>query len=306
MLLSTLSNNLSAWIIFNICCIALIVWDLGVWHKKPHIPSYKEALGWSFGYFICALIFALWIAWYESAHWATTFLTGYAIEKSLSIDNVMVIALIFQMLHIPLPYQHRILFLGLMGALVMRGILISLGAIFMARYSWIIYVFGAFLIFTGLKMLFQTTSLNLKETWLWKLLNRFLPISSTLKGEVFIIVENGKKYASPLLVALIFIEMSDLIFAIDSIPAIFAITHDPFIVYSSNVFALLGLRSLYFLIAGSMDQFTYLKFALALILVYVGLKMVHIINIGALYSLLIIVGSVATSIIASIYVRRNL
>ena len=272
----------------------ILALDLGVLNRKAHVVSIREALTFTIGLVILALCFNGVVYLLYENHWlglgatvdkvdgvvndgrlaAVKFLTGYVIELSLSADNVFVIAMIFQYLRVPPQYQHRVLFWGILGALVMRGGMILLGTALIARYHWILYLFGAFLVFTAARMLFaKDDGGDPADSLVMRWLRRFFPITPTYHEQHFVIVEHGKRILTPLAVALVLVETTDLVFAVDSIPAIFAITTDPFLVFTSNVFAILGLRSLYFALAGAIEKFRYLKVSLAAILGLVGVKM---------------------------------
>ena len=273
------------WIVFTLIVLGMLAIDLGVFHRKAHAVSVREALGWSVVWIALALLFdaGIYYFWhliapgsiYGNADAALAFLTGYLIEKSLSVDNIFVFVLIFSYFAVPAIYQHRILFWGVLGALIMRGILIGLGAALIEQFHWIIYLFGAFLIFTGIRMAFHDdVEIHPEHNPLVKLVRRFLPVTPYYVEDKFI-VRTGKALAvTPLLLVLLIVESTDLVFAVDSIPAIFAVTTDPFLVYTSNVFAILGLRSLYFVLAGVIEKFHYLKIGLSAVLVFVGAKMV--------------------------------
>ena len=283
-----------AWVGFLGFVGALLALDLGVFNKKAHAPSMKEALLFTGGVMVLAIMFTalVWVGYHN--HWlglgnhldavdgrvndgrlaAVKFLTGYVIELSLSMDNVFVIALIFQHLRIPTHLQHRVLFWGILGALAMRGAMIGVGAALVARYHWVLYLFGAFLVYTGIRMLLTTGEEDAPgETWVMRRLRRTFPITEDFHGSHFTVKLNGRMWLTPLAVALVLVETTDLIFAVDSIPAIFAITADPFLVFTSNVFAILCLRSLYFGLAGLIERFKYLKVSLSVILALVGVKM---------------------------------
>ena len=283
-----------AWLGFLAFVGALLALDLGVFNKKAHAPSMKEALLFTGGVMVLALMFTalVWVGYHN--HWlglgnhvdavdgrvndgrlaAVKFLTGYVIELSLSMDNVFVIALIFQHLRIPTHLQHRVLFWGILGARAMRGAMIGVGAALVARYHWVLYLFGAFLVYTGIRMLFTTSEEDAPgETWVMRKLRKSFPITEEFHGSHFTVTLNGRMWLTPLAVALVLVETTDLIFAVDSIPAIFAITADPFLVFTSNVFAILCLRSLYFGLAGLIERFKYLKVSLSVILALVGVKM---------------------------------
>jgi tellurite resistance protein TerC len=290
----------TAFILFNMAILALLALDLGVLHKKPTAPSRTESLVWSLIWLGLSLLFAVWIWFTKGSHDALLFLTAYTVEKSLSVDNVMVFAIIFQGLAIPVMYQHRVLFWGIFTALIFRAIMIFLGALLIQKFHWVLYVFGGFLIITGIKLLWikqEGESFQTNPTWLF--LKKHLPLSETLHGQKFWIrcQQSGKRLATPLMAALILVEISDIIFAVDSIPAVFAITTDPFLVYTSNVFAILGLRSLYFLLAHALGAFPYLKKGLALILCFVGCKMLGILSVTPGVSLTVILGIMGASIL---------
>lgn len=298
--MTSYAHSLLPWIIFNIFVGFLLALDLGLFHKKSHTPTYGEALKWSSLWVVLALLFAGWISYDQNIEWGTLFLTGYVIEKSLSLDNIMVFAIIFQTLKIPIQYQHKVLFWGIIGALGLRFIMIWGGVLLLQKFHFVIYIFGGLLIFSGLKIFFASSQTNdMQEGWAWRLLQKILPIYKDYEGQKFLIRQKGKVFATPLLMALILIELSDIVFAVDSIPAIFSITQDPFIIYTSNVFAILGLRSLYFLLANAMNHLRFLKKGLALILCFVGLKMLSFIKIPTLYSLIIILMILGGAALAS-------
>jgi len=263
------------WVGFNAFILAMLALDLGVFHRKSHVVSFRESLTWTGVWITLALLFNAGVWYYAGAQKGLEFFTGYVIEKSLSVDNVFVFALLFSYFTVPAKYQHKVLFWGILGALVMRAIMIFLGAALISRFSWVIYVFGAFLILTGLKMIFKRAEeIHPERNPVVRLFKRMMPVTAEYRQDKFFIRENGVLMATPLFVVLLLVEFSDLVFAVDSIPAIFAITNDPFIVYTSNVFAILGLRSLYFSLAGVMDKFHYLKIGLGVVLAFVGVKMI--------------------------------
>jgi len=304
----TITHGPLAWGVFNIFVLAMLAIDLGVFHRKSHEVKIKEALVWSAIWISLALLFNLGLYYFEGSKVALEFLTGYLIEKSLSVDNIFVFILVFSYFAVPAKYQHKVLFWGIIGALVMRAILIVVGAALLAKFHWIIYIFGGFLIFTGLKMLFAgENKMNPENSWIVRLLKKFVPVSSTYDGDHFFFRKNGVLWATPLFVVLLVVEATDLVFAVDSIPAIFAVTTDPFIVYTSNVFAILGLRSLYFALAGMVDKFRYLKVGLSFVLMFVGIKMsiVGFYKIPIVLSLLVIVGILTVSVLASLLIRSK-
>lgn len=267
-------HSIWLWIGFTVFVVLVLALDLGVFHRKAHVVTFKEAMTWVCVWVTLATIFGIGIWVMEGQEKSLEFFTGYLIEQSLSVDNVFVFALLFAHFKVPALYQHRVLFWGVLGAIVMRALMIGAGAALIHRFEWIIYIFGAFLIFTGWKMLAKKDEeLHPEDNPLIKYIQRFMPVTPTYHGEKFTIRQNGRLYATPLLVVLICVEFSDVIFAVDSIPAIFAVTKDPFIVYTSNIFAIMGLRSLYFALGGMMNKFHYLGLALGIILIFIGIKM---------------------------------
>jgi tellurite resistance protein TerC len=291
------------WVGFNIFVLLMLALDLGVFNRKAHVISVKEALIWSAVWISLALIFNAGLWYYEGEEIALQFLAGYLIEKSLSVDNLFVFILLFSYFKVASDLQHKVLYWGILGALIMRAILILVGAILIAKFHWIIYIFGAFLIFTGVKMALSKDDEDAPtENFVVKLFRRFMPVVHEYHGGKFFIKQEGRTFATPLFIVLIIVETTDLVFALDSIPAIFAVSRDPFIVYTSNVFAILGLRSLYFALAGVMNMFHYLKLGLAVILSFVGLKMVlsDVIKLPITVALGVIAGVLAISVIASL------
>ena len=292
------------WIGFNLFVLAMLAIDLGVFHRKSHTVGFKEALGWTAAWIALALSFNLGVWHFAGGAKALEFFTGYVIEYSLSADNVFVFALLFSYFAVPAHYQHKVLFWGIMGALVMRLGMILLGAALIAKFAWIIYVFGAFLVVTGIKMLLKSDEeIHPERNPLVRLFKRFFPVAPAFRGDRFFIRENGVLMATPLFVVLLMVEFTDVIFAVDSIPAIFAVTTDSFIVYTSNVFAILGLRSLYFALAGVMDKFHYLKTGLGVVLSFVGVKMLlahTAYKIDTLVSLGVIVAILSAAVAASL------
>ncbi len=311
---------------FTAFVLLLLSLDLGVFHRKAHAVSIKEATVWSVIWISLALVFnfllyryALWkfpqderlmslpdfnpdlAAWTVSLE----FLTGYIVEKSLSVDNIFIFVMVFAYFAIPTKYQHRVLFFGIIGALVFRAIFIAMGSVLM-QFHWVIYLFGGFLIITGLKMMFMPEKeINPEKNFLIRLFKRFMPVTNSIEGQSFFVKKNNVWFATPLFIALLFLELTDIIFAVDSVPAIFAITDEPLIVFTSNIFAILGLRSLYFMLAGAIEKFYLLKYALSIILVFVGLKMIWLNDLFGgkfpiSYSLGIILGVLGISIVASL------
>ena len=292
------------WIGFNVFVLAMLALDLGVFHKKAHVVTFKESITWTVVWISLAMVFNYGIYHYMGPQKGLEFFTGYVIEKSLSVDNVFVFALLFSYYAVPALYQHKVLFWGILGALIMRAIMIFLGAALIERFTWIIYVFGAFLILTGIKMIVKREEeIHPEQNPLVRWFKKLMPVTSDYRGDKFFVRENGIRMATPLFIVLLLVEFSDLIFAVDSIPAIFAVTKDPFIVYTSNVFAILGLRSLYFSLAGVMDKFHYLKIGLGVVLTFVGVKMLlghTAYKIDTLVSLGVIVAVLALSVIFSL------
>jgi tellurite resistance protein TerC len=291
------------WAGFVAFVLAMLAIDLGVFHKKAHEVSLKEAGAWTAVWVALALVFNLGVyAWFGPER-ALEFTTGYLIEKALAVDNIFVFVVIFSTFAIPAIYQHRVLFWGVLGALVMRAAFILAGGAFLQRFHWAIYVFGAVLAITGVKLLLQRNEeLHPEKNPVVRGFQKLLPVTHQLHGGKFTILEKGRRYATPLLLALVAVEVTDVIFAVDSIPAIFAITTDPFIVFTSNIFAILGLRSMYFFLAGVITKFTYLKVGLSFVLIFVGMKMLlmdlYKVPIGV--SLGIIAGILGLSVVASL------
>lgn len=304
------------WLSFVGIVVALLSFDLGVLHKDDHEIGVRESLLLSAGYISVALIFGAWVWWYLGAQSGMDYYTGFMIEKSLSMDNVFVIALIFSFFAIPRQYQHRVLFWGILGVIVLRALMIGLGATLVSQFSWVLYLFGAFLIFTGIKMwIIADHTPDIASNPLLKFLKRHMRVTDGLRGNAFWVRETDpqtgrlERFATPLLLALVLVEFVDLIFAVDSVPAIFAITTDPFIVYTSNIFAILGLRALYFALAAMIHRFKYLKYALALVLVFIGSKIFLVGIIGkipALISLSVTLGLITGGVLVSLWKTREL
>jgi len=299
-------ERLVLWIAFNVFVLGMLAIDLGIFHRKAHTVSIKEASIWSAVWILLALVFNLGIYFVWGQDKALEFLTGYVIEKSLSVDNLFVFLMIFQYFATPAIYQHRILFWGIVGALFMRAIFIATGAALLENFHWMIYVFGAFLIITGMKMLLQGDhKLDPQKNPVVRLFQRWIPLTNEYQGQRFFVRKEGKINATLLMLVLVVVETTDVIFAVDSIPAIFAITRDPFIVYTSNVFAILGLRALYFMLAGVMEMFVYLKVGLSFVLCFVGAKMLIVdlykIPIGT--SLGVVGGILILSVVVSLMVQ---
>jgi tellurite resistance protein TerC len=301
------------WTIFVAAILVFLALDLGVFHRKAHVVGFREAFIWTAIWFVVAICFGLFIAPEFVEKWGkeekAQFITGYIIELSLSMDNVFVIALIFAYFGVGLQFQHRVLFWGILGALLMRGLMIWMGAELISRFHWMIYVFGGFLVFTGIKMLAadDNDDVEPEKNPAVRLARKFFPISPSFDGSKFMTIHEGKKMLTPLALVLLMVETTDVIFAVDSIPAIFAVTQDPFIVFTSNVFAILGLRSLYFVLAGAIDYFRFLKVGLSIVLVFIGAKM--LINpwyhIDTTHSLIIVAGIIGGSILISLLVGKK-
>ncbi len=296
-------DNLGWWVGFNAFVLAMLALDLGVFHRKAHVVRVKEALVWSAVWIGLALVFNALVYYTRGQEAALQFLTGYVIEKTLSVDNIFVFVLIFACFRVPAIHQHKILFWGILGALVMRAIFIALGITLIEKFHWMIYVFGVILVVTGIRIAMEKDKeIHPENNPMLKLFRRFVPVTDTYEGAKFFIRQSGKLMATPMFVTLIVVETTDVIFAVDSIPAILAISSDPFIVYTSNAFAILGLRSLYFALAGAMVLFHHLHYGLAAILVFVGAKMIlsDIYHIPILVSLVVIAVAIAASIGASV------
>ncbi len=262
------------WIGFHVFIFVMLALDLGVFHRKSHTVSMREALSWSAVWIALALAFNAGVYFLRGPDSALEFLAGYLLEESLSVDNLFVFLLVFSYFKVPSDYQHKVLFWGIIGALVMRALFIGVGAVLIAQFHWILYLFGVFLVITGVRMAFDKgDEVNPENNILVKLFRKFFSVKDSYVGENFFIIENGRRYATLLFIVLIIVEATDILFAVDSIPAVFAVTQDPFIVYTSNIFAILGLRSLYFALAGIMNLFHYLKFGLSIILSFIGVKM---------------------------------
>ena len=296
------------WGIFVTAVLFFLALDLGVFHRKAHVVGFREALSWSILWFTLAICFGVFIAPQMVENWGVAerdeFITGYIIELSLSMDNVFVIALIFSYFRVPLQYQHRVLFWGILGALIMRGIMIWLGTELINRFQFVLYILGAFLLFTGIKMIFSRDDdeIEPEKNPAIRLARRFFPVTHHFEGQKFLTKLDGRTALTPLALVLVMVETTDLIFAIDSIPAIFGVTTNPFIVFTSNVFAILGLRSLYFVLAGAIGFFRYLKVGLSLVLCFIGFKMLIMpwLHVETKLSLMIVATIIFTSILMSL------
>lgn len=298
-----MSNEIWFWVGFNAFVIAMLALDLGVFHRKAHAVKIKEALLWAALWISLALIFNVIVYFWKGPGKALEFLTGYLIEESLSVDNLFVFLMIFSYFNVPARYQHTVLFWGILGAVIMRAIFIFAGVALINKFHWIVYVFGVFLIFTGIRLALQKErQIHPERNPVLRLFRRFMPVTNDYVEGKFFVKEAGKYFATPLFIVLLVVETTDVMFALDSIPAILAITSDPFIVYTSNVFAILGLRAIYFALAGIMQLFQYLSYGLALILVFVGVKMLlsGFIHIPVEIALGVVAGVLLISVVASI------
>jgi len=296
------------WILFNAFVLLMLALDLGVFHRKTHEVSVKEALTWTLVWVCLALIFNAIIFYWRGRQQALEFFTGYLIEKALSVDNIFVFIMIFTYFQIPSKYQHKVLFWGILGALIMRVIFIFAGVALIEKFHFTIYIFGALLIYTGYKMFYHNNAkIEPDKNPLIRFFKKFMPITPDLQEDNFFVKLNGKRFATPLFLVLILIETTDLIFAVDSIPAILAITQDQFIVYTSNVFAILGLRSLYFALSGVVHRFWLLSFGLAIVLVFVGIKMllIDLYKIPIELSLIFIAAIITGSIVLSLKIKKT-
>ena len=290
------------WAGFTLLVLALLALDLGVFHRREHAVRTREALIWTAVWIALALVFNAAVYHWFGPERALEFFTGYLIEKALSVDNIFVFIVIFTYFKVPPAYHHRVLFWGILGALVMRAVFILLGAALLQQFHWVIYIFGALLLITGTKMLSRAIEVHPERNPLFRLFTRVAPSVNDYRGARFTVTEGGRRYATPLLLVLICVEATDIVFAVDSIPAIFAITTDPFIVYTSNIFAILGLRALYFVLAGVMDKFHFLRTGLALVLGFVGVKMLltDLYKLPVGFSLTVVAALLGGSIAASL------
>lgn len=296
------------WIVFAAVVVAMLALDLGVFHRGARVIRFREALAWTAAWFTLAFLFMWGVYFWRGPGKALEFVTGYLIEWSLSVDNIFVFLLIFSYFAVPAAYQHKVLFWGILGAIVMRAILITVGVVMIQKVHWIIYVFGGFLIFTGIRLLWQgEAQIHPERNVMLRLTRRFAPLTESYEGDRFFVRRAARNLATPLLVVLLVVETTDIVFAVDSVPAVLAITTDPFIVYTSNVFAILGLRALYFVVAGIMDLFAYLRYGLSAILVFVGIKMVvgEVLEIPVQVALAVVAGILLLSILASLLWSRD-
>jgi tellurite resistance protein TerC len=291
------------WAGFIAFVLAFLALDLGVFHRHSHVVRFREAFGWTALWFCLACLFALALGPWRGRQEAAEFFTGYVIELSLSMDNVFVMALIFAYFRVPPEHQHRVLFWGILGALVMRGLMIGVGTALVARFHWTLYLFGAFLVYSGVKMLLASDAeVHPEKNPVLRMVRRIYPVSAEFHGQRMLVRLAGRQTLTPLALALVMVETADLVFALDSIPAIFAVTTKPFIVFTSNVFAILGLRSLYFVLAGALAYFRYLKYGLSVVLVFIGGKMLveHWLEIPTLWALATVALIISLSILLSV------
>ncbi len=295
-------HSTTAWVVFSLVVLGMLALDLGVFHRKAHKESMREALTWSIVWISVALLFNGGVFLAFGSQKGMEFLAAYLIEKSLSVDNIFVFVAIFTYFSVEARYQHRVLFWGIMGALVMRGIFIYAGIALIERFQWVTYLLGGFLVLTGLKFAKEETEIQPDRNPVVRFFREIVPVTATFRGQSFFVRENKRWLATPLMVVLLVVEITDVIFATDSVPAVLSVSRDPFIVYSSNVFAILGLRALYFVLAGAMVKFIYLRYGLAAILIFVGGKMlVHgFIHVPILVSLGVIAGLLSFSIYLSV------
>jgi tellurite resistance protein TerC len=291
------------WILFNLFVFLMLALDLGVFNRRPHTIGLREALAWSAGWIALAGAFAVVVLFWHGRAEALQFVTGYVIEVTLSVDNLFIFLVIFRYFKVPPEHQHKVLFWGILGALVMRGAFIAAGVELIQRFAWITYAFGALLVYSGLKLLRQgEQEFHPEKNPTLRLFRRLFPVTDAYEGDQFITRKGSKLYATPLLVVLLVVETSDILIAVDSVPAVLAITLNAFIVYTSNVFAILGLRSMYFALAGMLDLFHYLHYGLSVVLIFIGLKMIgsHYIHIPTEWALATVLSVLALSVIASL------
>jgi tellurite resistance protein TerC len=301
-------SNFYALLLFNLFVLAMLALDLGVFHRRAHVVSLREAVVWSAVWITLSLLFNLGVWLWRGPVPGLEFLTGYILEKSLSMDNVFVFAVIFAYMAVPAADQHKVLYWGVLGALVMRAAFIAAGVALISRFNWILYIFGAFLVFTGVRLFrHEHTEVHPERNPVVRLARRLFPVTKNYEGAAFFVRREGKRMATPLLLVLLMVETTDVLFATDSIPAVFSVTQDPFIVYTSNIFAILGLRALYFVLAGAITKFRYLRPGLSLILIFVGVKMlaVHYYKLPIALSLAIICAILVVAIGASLWERSK-
>lgn len=301
-------SDLSALLIFALFVLGMLALDLGLFHRRAHTVSLREAAFWSAFWIALSLAFNVGLYFWRGSQPALEFLTGYVLEKSLSMDNIFVFAVIFGYMRVAAEHQHKVLFWGIVGALVMRAAFIATGLALVSRFNWVLYIFGVFLLITGAKLLREKQAeFHPERSPVLRLARKFFPITEGYEGASFFVRREGRLFATPLLLVLLLVETTDVLFAVDSIPAIFAVTLDPFIVYTSNVFAILGLRALYFVLAGAIRKFRYLRAGLSLVLMFVGIKMliIHFYKLPILLSLGVICGILSVAILASLGVKED-
>jgi len=300
-----MANQVLLWGGFGAFVLTMLALDLGVFHRHAHVVRVKEALRWSAVWIGLALLFNIGVYFWRGTEVALAFLTGYLIEESLSVDNLFVFLMIFSYFSVPPIYQHKVLFWGILGALIMRATMIAVGVTLIQTFHWVLYIFGGFLILTGVKMVCQQhTEVHPEHNPVVRLFTRFMPVTAEYHAEKFFVTLDGRRFATPLFLVLLMVEATDLVFALDSIPAVLAVTTDPFIVYTSNVFAILGLRSLFFALSGLMGLFHYLRYGLAVVLTFIGAKMLlaDVYHLPIYVALGVVVGVLGLSVLASIFV----
>jgi tellurite resistance protein TerC len=298
-----MTHQMLLWGSFGTFVLVMLALDLGVFHRQARVVKIQEALRWSAIWITLALLFNLGVYLWYGTDAALAFLTGYVLEESLSVDNLFVFLMILSYFSVPPAYQHKVLFWGILGALLMRGMMIAVGTVLIQTFHWVLYVFGGFLVLTGLKMVVQQhDDVHPEQNPVVRLFTRFMPVTAAYHAEKFFVQLNGRYFATPLFVVLLMVEVTDVVFALDSIPAVLAVTTDPFIVYTSNVFAILGLRSLFFALSGLMGLFHYLRYGLAVVLVFIGIKMLlsDVTHIPVHWALAVVLGVLLLSVLASL------
>lgn len=300
-----MNHTITVWAIFASIILTLLVLDLGLFHKKDTAISFKRSLALSSFYILIACFFGIYIYYSLGTTKANEYFAGFLLEKAMSLDNIFVISIIFSFFKIPAKYQHRVLFWGILGVIILRGLMIWLGVSLLSAFSWILFIFAAMLIFTGAKILTvgETNQINIEDMYIYKILKNNFNIHPKIDSNKFLIFKNGKIFITPLFMALITVETMDIVFAIDSIPAIFAITQDTYVIYTSNIFAILGLRAMFFLLANTVERFKYIKYSLAIILMLIGAKIFasHFINIPHYATIVATIGLLLAGILASVF-----
>lgn len=303
------TNEILLFVLFNVFILLLLALDLGVFHRKAHTVTIKEAVIWSIVWIVLAFVFNAGVFYFSGQQAGLEFLAGYLIERALSTDNIFVFLIIFSYFGVPSHYQHKVLFWGVVGALVMRSVFIALGATLIARFEWILYFFGVILIVSGWKMMVkQEVEVHPDRNIFIRLAQKLFPVAPGYESPKFFLRKGGKLFITPLFLVLLTVETTDVVFAVDSIPAVFGVTRDPFIIYSSNVFAILGLRAMYFLLAGMMNSFAYLSHGLSLVLIFIGVKMLaeSVIHVPIVISLSVVTAILGVAIAASVVRNRRL